>query len=164
MAFGLRRAWCGVLVMCLACGPEADGEDAGGGSGGADGLEPEPSDLDGFTIESVNHGYQCIDGCESHYSSHDLDFVITAEQDVEIDVQWHDWTLGDRALTSSEPPIAETTIALPAGVPVSVDLRESQSGFCSMDVWTEPVRVLLTIDGQPVEVTGHSGGGGGYDC
>lgn len=61
-------------------------------------------------------------------------------------------------------PLMTQQASLQAGESVQVELRDDRTGYCSFEEWSGPVRILLHIDGVPVEVEGVSGAGYGWDC
>lgn len=173
-----------ILVFLAACGPTVDepsssmggggtqgspdtddsaGETSSGESSGGSTTAPAP-ELDGVEIVSVSHSYECIDGCESFYFNDSLRLSLLSEQARMLEVTWYDWTVGDRELATGTEPLATEQIDLPAGEQVTARLSRSRDTFCDMDDWSEPVRVLVEIDGIMLELQGTSSGGYGWDC
>ena len=169
---------CALLATgLLACGPDSNGGDGettatigeDSATGGTDtdtggGSTSVGSEIEGLEVHSSSHSYNCISGCESLYSIDTLSITLTAEADMDITIAWHDWNITDSELALAPTAFDTDEVHLDAGVRTTIYLRHTSNDFCSQpNDWHEPMRALITIDDVPLELSGTSVGGMGYD-
>jgi hypothetical protein len=135
----------GAVILSTACGAD---------SGEAEAAPEDPGGALEITVDE--HVRECTEACGTYRMRNVLTLSLDAVEPATIDIEWNETWIDGVLQASWSTPIAATSVDLPGGGPVAVELKGPVLQCAPAQADESDARFVLTVDGSHLELEGRS--------